>query len=269
MQQNDTEMGIVDQGGDHNSNRVYPEPADNPNKNIYYKEYRSNGTNCALIILVPCFVVSLGLQIYFYTTDPKDKLIQVAGFISIGVAQFLAWTFYFVCYYPVVTQIKVDKNFNKVFIAYRMFCFGRDIIREENISNVYDINILPIRSQYGVVGYVADIYFKDGAKKIQLYKDRGDHVSADFEELSMFILGRNATNNVEREECCDCSAGGCYCVCCDYWGCVLYFFILAGLIYIGISFAIGYVIDNKMFEAKQSSDEMMLPQTMPYPRTMP
>ena len=55
---------------------------------------------------------------------------------------------------------------------------------------------MPVRTKEGVVyGYIAEIYFKNGADEIQLFKDKHDNVVNDFEELSMFILGRNAKNN--------------------------------------------------------------------------
>ena len=127
-----------------------------------------------------------------------------------------------------------------------MMC-DRSMMREEPISNVEDIRVLPIKSQYGIVGYVANITFKNGAPKIQLYKDKGDNVVEDFEELAMFVLGRNATDN-DLGDNCDCRQGGCYCICCKMWGLVAALIVLAGLAYVGVSFAIGYAVDEKFLE---------------------
>lgn len=167
--------------------------------------------------------------------------------MAILVGYFFAMAAYFLCYYPVVTQIRGSKDNNQLMVSYKMLCFGRYKVREERLENVSDIVVLPIKSQYGIIGYVADIYFKNGAPKIQIYKDRGDDVVNDYEELSFFILGRNATDNMLSNDC-DCTCGGCYCVCCDYWGIVIYFFVLAVLVYVGISFGIGYIIDKKFLE---------------------
>ena len=172
---------------------------------------------------------------------------MVAGFVSIVVGYMVALLTYFMCYYPVSTQIKANKSFNTIYVTYKMLMCNRSIMREESISNVADIYVLPIKSQYGIVGYVADITFKNGAKKIQLYKDRGDNVVQDFDDLSWFILGRKATNNEEQSSC-DCSSGGCYCVCCKNWGLITMIIVLAVLIYIAVSFAIGYAVDEKFLD---------------------
>lgn len=98
--------------------------------------------------------------------------------------------------------------------------------------------VSPVKSQYGIVGYVANIYFKDGAKKIQLYKDRQDtDIIQEFEEISMFIMGKNAQNNELKGDC-DCSKGGCYCICCKNWVLVAILFIVIAAAYIGGSFGL-------------------------------
>ena len=61
----------------------------------------------------------------------------------------------------------------------------------------------------------------------------------DFEEISQFLLGRNATNNEIKNDC-DCDCGECYCVCCKNWGLVLLLFLILAGGYIGGSFFIAY-----------------------------
>ena len=132
-------------------------------------------------------------------------------------------------------------------VTYRMMVCKRTMEISEPLSNIQECEVLPIRTQYGIVGYVLDIKFKNGAKKVQLYKDRGDEVQKEFEELSVILTGTNAKNNEEVSDC-SCGAGGCYCICCNHWILILVIIILVALIYIGASFAIAFARDETIFE---------------------
>ena len=127
-----------------------------------------------------------------------------------------------------------------------MLACRRTMERCESLDNVQECEVLPIRSQYGIVGYVMDIKFKNGTKKVQIYKDRDDEVQKEFEELSKAITGQDAKNNEEVSDC-SCGASGCYCVCCKNWGVILAIIVLLALIYIAASFAIAYARDETIF----------------------
>ena len=119
---------------------------------------------CAVIVLIPLILAGLGVQIFFYTTAPEDKMVKGAPFTAIGVGVWAAIAAYFACYYPQVTQIKVSKSYNTIWVTYKMMCMGRTIVCEESLTNIADMVVEPVRSQYGIVGYVANITFKNGAK---------------------------------------------------------------------------------------------------------
>lgn len=169
--------------------------------------------------------------------------------MGISVATCTSMLFYFLCYYPETTQISISKSSNIIEVTYKMMSCNRQIQRQEQIDNVEEIEVKPVKSQYGIVGYVCNITFKDGAKTIQLYKDREDKdIVEDFEELSQFILGRNAKDN-ELKGNCECSCGDTYCVCCKNWGLILALFLFFALGYVALSFAIAYEMnDEKLFD---------------------
>ena len=70
---------------------------------------------------------------------------------------------YFMLYYPVSTMIEISKSSNQIEVTYKMLCCGRYIYRNEAIENIKDIVVSPVKSQYGIVGYVANISFQNGA----------------------------------------------------------------------------------------------------------
>ena len=95
---------------------------------------------------------------------------------------------------------------------------------------------------------MAVISFKNDAQEIQLYREKDENWQSEFYELSMLILGRNATDNQELEDIANYRKGaGCYCVCCENWGLVLFIIILFALVYVLASFAIAYARDENIF----------------------
>ena len=70
----------------------------------------------------------------------------------------------------------MTKNTGVLHVTYKMMFCGRSQERQEDIKNISDIQVLPIKTQYGIVGYVAEIQFKNNASAVQLYKDKGDNV---------------------------------------------------------------------------------------------
>jgi hypothetical protein len=100
------------------------------------------------------------------------------------------------CFNPARTNIKVTKADDRIHVTYHSICCGQSYERMESISNVKDIEVLPIRNKEGIViGYIAEISFLNGASDIQLFKDVRDNVVNDFKELSLFVLGRDAKGN--------------------------------------------------------------------------
>ena len=133
-------------------------------------------------------------------------------------------------------------------------CMNRQMVRSEPLNTVEDIHVMPVKTDKGyIIGYVANITFIGDAKKIQIYQARKNmrddcsKIIADFQELSMFILGRDATDNYVRGRC-DCSMGGCYCVCCNNWGLVTLAFIILSACYVGLSFLVAKTVYNNNFD---------------------
>ena len=154
------------------------------------------------------------------------------------------------CFNPAKTKIKATKTDDKIHVTYYSICCGLMNERMENISNVKDIEVLPIRNKEGiVVGYIAEISFASGASDIQLFKDARDNVVNDFKELSMFILGRDAKGNelvATRKGCC--RRGGCYCVPCKNCGLVFFIMTLVVILWTVASFAIAFARDDTLFD---------------------
>lgn len=72
---------------------------------------------------------------------------------------------------------------------YTAFCGKWEL--KGKISDVSDIKLRSIKSQYGLVGYSIQIEFKDGSQSIQIWQELGDNVMGNIEELSQFCLGRS------------------------------------------------------------------------------
>lgn len=201
------------------------------------KQFVNKGAKCMVLIFSIITFASIVTQIVFLGSS-NHELHIAAAYMSIGIASILLLTIWGALYNPVSTDIAISKSNNMITVTYKMMLCGRLMERQESLSNVQDMVVSPVKSQYGIVGYVANIYFKDGAKKIQLYKDRQDSdIIQDFEEISMFIMGKNAQNNELKGDC-DCSKGGCYCVCCKNWVLVTIVFIIIAAAYIGGSFSL-------------------------------
>lgn len=60
----------------------------------------------------------------------------------------------------------------------------RSTCREQKLMDVVDVVVVPVKSQYGIVGYIAEIHFKGTIPKIQVYQKKGETVQQEFEELS-------------------------------------------------------------------------------------
>merc|ERR1712146_478923 len=102
-----------------------------------------------------------------------------------------------------------------------------------------EVELKHLDSDGGAYGYIAEIYFKNGARKFQIYMSKKSDVVAECEEMSMFIIGRNAKNN-ELVSDWTCKMGGCYCICCKHWALVTALYVLFGIAYIGASYGIAY-----------------------------
>ena len=210
-----------------------------------------------MVYVAGTFTLALMItQLAFLLQNTTGELVVAGAFLGIGVPILASISCYGMLYYPVKTEINVDKSTDQIEVTYKMMCFGREMKMIEALHSVELIEVQPVKSQYGIVGYVANIAFNDGAESIQIYRDgRGGDVVADFEELSMFILGRNAKNNELRSNC-DCSCGASYCICCKNWFLILVLFVLVSLIYIGGSFGIAYSQDDAGLLFTQNSTQI-------------
>ena len=121
----------------------------------------------------------------------------------------------------------------------------------ENISNLKDIEVLPIRNKEGIViGYIAEISFLNGESDIQIFKDVRDNVVNDFKELSLFVLGRDAKGNelvTMRGRGC-CRKNGCYCIPCKNCGLVFFIMSLVVILLVVASFAVAFARDDTLFD---------------------
>ena len=155
------------------------------------------------------------------------------------------------CFNPSKTKIKITKADDRIHVTYHSFCCGQSYERIENISNVKDIEVLPLRSKEGyVIGYIAEITFVNGASDIQLFKDVRDNVVNDFKELSLFVLGRDAKDNelvTMRGRGC-CRKNGCYCVPCKNCGLVFFIMSLVVILLVVASFAVAFARDDTLFD---------------------
>ena len=116
---NTTELGIMQPNNDTSAISGGGAAA----QDEYQVEYKSKGAACGIGIFIPVILAALGVQIWMYTTDPKDKVIWAAGLVSALVGSFIATIFYMTCYYPVSTQIRVSKSLNTIYVTYKMMCF--------------------------------------------------------------------------------------------------------------------------------------------------
>ena len=188
------------------------------------------------------------MQIWAYTTDPADKLVWISGVAALLAGTLLAIMIYMCCYNPHSTHIRISKSYGTLYVTYRMLWCGRSTTREEKLNDVADVVVKPIKTQYGITGYVLEIYFRSGAPRIQVHKDKSESVIKEFEELSTQLIGRNATGNDESLNDCSCRCDTCYCICCKLWCLVTLIFILAVLLYITVSMGIAYAVDEKFLE---------------------
>ena len=131
----------------------------------YQKVYVSHGTKCMLIVMGTITSTLLITQFVFFFTG-NIALITSGAWMSIATAINAAIFSYGLLFYPGSTEINVNKSTNMIEVTYKMIGCGKDLKRVEALDNISEIEIKPVKSQYGIVGYVANILFKNGAKKI-------------------------------------------------------------------------------------------------------
>ena len=100
------------------------------------------------------------------TSDPADGLIVSGAYIGISVAINAAMLAFYVFYHPVSSLVSVSRESRILKVTYRMMVCKRTAERCEALDNISECEVLPIRTQYGIVGYVLEIKFKNGARKI-------------------------------------------------------------------------------------------------------
>ena len=53
--------------------------------------------------------------------------------------------------------------------------------RVTKMSLISDVQLRPVKTQYGIVGYLVVIVFKDGSDNINIYHDKNDNVLNEIE----------------------------------------------------------------------------------------
>ena len=218
-------------------------------KTQYQKEFKSDGAKCAGFIFLPIIVILFVTQMALLFQHDENGLHLASAIIGCSVATMISMLVYAMLYWPVNTVIEVNKNSRTIEVTYHMWACHRLQYRQESLDDVSEVVVDPVKSQYGIVGYVANIRFKSGASSIQLYKDKSDaNIVEDFNEMSRFITGNDADNNKLQGNC-DGGCGQCYCICCKNWGIVVAFFAFFALGYVAISWAMAWAMsDGKLFE---------------------
>ena len=185
---------------------------------------------------MPIAVALFGLQLFFIFAL-NNKLVAAAAFSSWVFVEFAIWAMYYGFYVPSNIVITANKMDDSLTVSYKYLLFGREMVQVDRISNIAEIEIHPFRS-CGVVSFIAYIHFKDGAKKIQIYKDnRDEDIVPDLQAMSLFLLGRDAKKHEVMHEC-SCQYQATFCVCCKNWGLVFLAFTLFAIVWIGGMFAI-------------------------------
>jgi hypothetical protein len=110
--------------------------------------------------------------------------------------------------------------------------------------------VKPQMSQYGVIGYICEITFKDGTPMLKYYKDKGgDDSIQEFENLAQFCLERSPTMSGKS-----CGSGTCYCICCRRWKDHTWNIFIYSLGYLTASIAITFLITAFEFEPKPDAE---------------
>lgn len=208
-------------------------------RNELQRSYKNRGIIAAPIIGVPVVGVALGFQIWLFTTNVP----MASAYMSIGIAYTAAIFLYVTFYTPFTTVAMFSKSLDSIHVVYNLFC-KRKVERKEKLSNVEDLELETVKSQYGIAGYYIKFTFKDGTKPLFLFHENNPQVLASINELSQFCLGRNA--NADLGSNCDGKCGSSHCFCCPGYKLKIAIWTVVALAYIAGSFALAIVLNGRL-----------------------
>lgn len=184
------------------------------------------------------FLATFIIQIWLWTTD--DPI--YAGYVSIATVVMGCMLVFSLFCAPKRTHIEFDKANDSIEATYFVVCCGMRWVQKGKISQVRDIKLETIKSQYGIVGYSIKIIFKNKVRPIVIWQELSDNVMENIEELTQFCMSKS-TDEVQETQSCDCRPGGCHCVCCPNYIAKAFLMFLFGAIFILVSF----LISNTMY----------------------
>ena len=136
-----------------------------------------------------------------------------------------------------------SKTDDTVRFVYHLGC-GRSYETKGKLSEVEDITLEPIKSQYGIVGYNILFKFKDGTPTMGLYQDMSDDVLKNINELTQFVLGKDSSEGLGSN--CGGGCGSCYCQCWPNYKTIIILFSVAVVAYVGASFGLALMMKSKL-----------------------
>ena len=237
--QNETEMQIRNFDPEGGSSNI--------SGGVFQKTYNMKGAICMYIIMPITLIVPIVFQIYFWA-DGKKETAMNSAYMSFATGFCFLLFVGLVCYGPYKVTLYVDKSSDSIRAVYHLLG-GRSIEQHAKVSQVEKIDLKPIRTQHGIVGYQIQIIFKDESPMIKLNIDKeaftmGSEQKAleDCNELSRLILGKDAVDNVPGP--CSCERSAKTMVCCSGWQIKLAITVIIILVIIGASFGISLALKN-------------------------
>ena len=135
----------------------------------YQRSYKvGKGSIIMFIIFITVFIALIGVQAYFWTTLDA----RVAGYIS-PIGGIMIGLIVMVIYQPTGSTVSASKPDDIITVTYSMMC-GRSWQAQGKITQISEITMETVKSQYGILGYNIVINFKDDTSSFKYFVDKGD-----------------------------------------------------------------------------------------------
>ena len=113
----------------------------------------------------------------------------------------MAFGFYFVIFNPWSIRGTFSKSGDNLTVEFTQI-FGWKYTKTGKLSDVKDIELLPIATQYGIIGYHFLFKFKDGSESIGMTQmGTKEEALESINELSEFVIGKKADGDGEPKCC--------------------------------------------------------------------